>query len=89
MLFDCIVSIFTLLMIYIEIDKQRCVGCGICENNVPQFFKIDNFTARCKKGAVPAEYTELVQETARDCPADAIIVKDSPHLFIYNGREKS
>ncbi|MCK5772888.1 MAG: ferredoxin [Thermoplasmata archaeon] len=51
----------------VSINKERCVGCGVCENVCPDGFQIFNGLARVKD-----ENAECIKEAARACPKGAI-----------------
>ena len=58
----------------IEIDKELCVGCGLCEENAPKVFKIGTYTAELRTNEIPGELESRIKETAEDCPANAITI---------------
>jgi len=57
----------------IMIDDSLCTGCGLCASNCPDCFEIadDNLahviSSECKSCDI--------QETAEQCPVNAIIIK--------------
>ncbi len=60
----------------VKIDADLCTGCGLCEDSVPEVFKMnDDDIAEVTVSAVPADKEAAVQEAADDCPAEAIIVE--------------
>jgi len=56
----------------VKIDKNRCVGCGICVNICPQGFEILNGKAKIKD-----ENANCIIETADSCPRGAIIIEEN------------
>ena len=60
----------------IEVDKEKCIGCGACASQCPDNFEMesgDDFKAKVKN----AEVDDLgcSQEAADICPVQAITVK--------------
>ena len=58
----------------VNLDSDRCAGCGLCEENVPELFRMNGYTAELKKAEAEGEILERVRETAEDCPAEAITI---------------
>jgi len=56
----------------VKIDKNRCVGCGICVNICPQGFEMVNRKAKIKN-----ENASCIIETANSCPQGAIILEEN------------
>lgn len=61
----------------IELNKDLCIGCGLCEENLPEIFKTGNYTAELKKTEADEEYRKRLEETIEDCPAEAITILPS------------
>ena len=59
----------------VKIDADLCTGCGLCEDSVPEVFKMVDDIAEVTVSEVPADKEAAVQEAADDCPAEAIIVE--------------
>jgi ferredoxin len=60
----------------ITIDEDECVGDGVCCEEAPNTFEMnDDAKAVVKGGAHDDE--ETVIEAARNCPTDAIQVEDA------------
>ena len=58
------------------VDKDACIGCGLCEGICPKIFKMDDDG---KANASEGEIMEILIESAKDamdgCPVDAITVE--------------
>ncbi|MBN1309758.1 MAG: ferredoxin [Chitinispirillaceae bacterium] len=58
------------------IDRETCIGCGICVETCPEVFELDNEgKARVKTEVVPPGNEESCGEAAVDCPVAAITVE--------------
>ena len=58
----------------VKLDKELCIGCGLCEENLPEIFKTGDYTAELKKTDVPEHLEKELEDTIEDCPADAISI---------------
>lgn len=58
----------------IELDKNLCIGCGLCEENLPEIFKIGKYTAEIIKSEISEDYRKQIEEIIEDCPAEAIAI---------------
>ena len=63
-------------MMKIKLEKELCVGCGLCEENVPELFSTGDYTADLKSEDVPERLEKAVLETIEDCPTDAISISE-------------
>jgi len=55
----------------VKVDKNVCIGCGMCVGMCPETFKLD---ADGKSEVVKDEVTDCAQAAAKDCPVSAISV---------------
>jgi ferredoxin len=56
----------------VSVDASTCVGCGLCESNCPEVFKVDaSGIAKVLKQESKCDLKEL----AGQCPVNAIIVE--------------
>ena len=61
-------------MAKITIDENACVGCGLCANNCPDCFELN------ENGIAVVKATECpdcdLQEVASQCPVNCITVEE-------------
>lgn len=55
-----------------HVDKESCIGCGLCETTCPEVFTMEGDVAVVKANPVPVEVEDTCQEAADDCPVQAI-----------------
>jgi len=55
----------------VKVDKEKCIGCGLCESMCPEVFKIGSDGKSSVKN--PKGKCNL-KEVADSCPVQAIIV---------------
>lgn len=53
----------------VKVDKEKCVGCGLCANSCPETFQMD---LSGKAEVVKDDVTACAKEAAAGCPVDAI-----------------
>lgn len=59
------------------VDKDLCIGCGICEGTAPEVFSLATEPyAVVIQDPVAEENQEAVRQAAEDCPETAITVED-------------
>ncbi|HHU36757.1 MAG TPA: ferredoxin [Treponema sp.] len=55
------------------VDKDTCIGCGVCVDVCPQIFSMDqDDKAEAKDITVPGNIEESCQDAADQCPVEAI-----------------
>lgn len=60
------------------LDKDLCIGCGVCEGIAPELFSLENApTAEVLLSPVPEAIQEAARQAAADCPEGAIQVEDA------------
>ena len=79
------IQYFIITMKYLEVDEHKCIGCGLCEEELPELFQIEDSIAVPRKGALSQEQVEKAEELALECPAEALRVKEKTGLTICNG----
>ncbi|MBD3379008.1 MAG: ferredoxin [Candidatus Omnitrophica bacterium] len=57
------------------VDKDTCIGCGLCPEESPAVFRMDGDKAVVHTDPVPEEAEESCRRAADKCPVDAISVK--------------
>jgi ferredoxin len=58
-----------------KVDKELCVGCGLCPELCPDVFRMDGDKAVAKVDEVPAEAEDACRDAAEQCPAEAIKIE--------------
>ena len=54
------------------VDKEACIGCGLCESTCPDIFEMQDNLALTKSEIVPAGQEDCAKQMQKDCPVDAI-----------------
>lgn len=55
------------------VDKDACIGCGLCESVCPEVFEMDaDSIAIVLVDPVPPESEECTKQSEDECPVDAI-----------------
>ncbi len=57
------------------LDENYCIGCGICAQLAPTYFKIKNNKASVVKQIVAQTDTDTVNKAIEKCPANIIALK--------------
>ncbi|MBR3898297.1 MAG: ferredoxin [Bacilli bacterium] len=60
-------------MAKVEVDKEKCIGCGACTAVAPDVFEFDD-DGLAK--AVKNEINDDVKNAAEGCPTEAITVEE-------------
>lgn len=59
----------------VYVDKDTCIGCGLCESICPEVFKMtDDGTAEAIEDELP-DFLASAQSAASSCPVSAIKVE--------------
>jgi ferredoxin len=60
----------------VTVDEETCIGCGLCAEECPGVFEMNDDKARVKIDEVPDDATESCKEAAENCPVEAIQMED-------------
>lgn len=60
----------------VRVEQNRCIGCGLCEETIPEVFTIGDYTAIARDVPISEYLGVRLREMASDCPAEAIIIDD-------------
>ena len=55
----------------VDIDRDGCIGCGVCEQVCPEVFRIAE-DGLSEVIADPKGFEDLVKEAADSCPVEVI-----------------
>ena len=59
----------------VKVDKEACIGCGMCIDICPKVFEYDyGGKSVCKLEEIPDDLSEKVNESADVCPVSAISI---------------
>ncbi|NPA86642.1 MAG: ferredoxin [Candidatus Diapherotrites archaeon] len=59
------------------VDKETCIGCGVCVAIAPNYFKLDEDgkSVAIKEEVDPAD-EEIVRTAAQSCPTGSIKIEE-------------
>jgi len=55
-----------------KVDKNKCIGCGLCASTCPDVFELDEDGKSIVKEDADCEKADCCKEAADNCPAKAI-----------------
>jgi ferredoxin len=55
-----------------KIDRDLCIGCGLCESLCPEVFKLDDGKSIILEGVDYKANKECTQKAIENCPVQAI-----------------
>lgn len=56
------------------VNQSRCIGCGLCEETMPDVFRLGDYTAWVVEPEIPGDRHDELAIVTRDCPVNAISV---------------
>jgi ferredoxin len=59
-------------MMRLIIDNDKCIGCGLCEEALPEIIEVGRFTAKLTTDRVPDNLIAAAIAVIEDCPTEAI-----------------
>jgi len=59
------------------VDKDLCLGCGVCVEVCPEVFEMSDDKAQAKVNPVPPEAESGCCAAADQCPVEAIKIEDA------------
>jgi len=54
---------------------DTCTGCGICEDECPEVFELQDEMAVVNVDPIPEDLEDKVRDAAESCPVEAILVE--------------
>ena len=70
-------------MIKIKLDRESCIGCGLCENIAPDYFRIDETGCSSvvqdtidEKNTANENIVKAVMDAKESCPAQIISIEN-------------
>lgn len=59
-----------------HVDKDTCIGCGLCPDICPEIFRMDDDgKAIADDKEIPDDLIDSAKEAESQCPVEAITVK--------------
>jgi ferredoxin len=59
------------------VDKDTCIGCGICPSVCPEIFEMeDDGKAVASDDEIPENLVSSAKEAEEQCPVDAITIEE-------------
>lgn len=58
-----------------SVDKDTCIGCGLCENICPEVFRMEGDKAVIYVEPVPQKLETSCKQAADECPVAAILIQ--------------
>jgi ferredoxin len=61
----------------IVVDNKKCIGCGLCEELLPEVFSVGPYRTRVKQPVLRNDQEDPAAQAAADCPVNAISFEES------------
>lgn len=59
-----------------EINREGCIGCGICADTCPEVFRMDDDNKAEAYAAITPDVVDAANEAAESCPVSVITIVD-------------
>ncbi len=61
------------------VDKELCIGCGVCIDICPDVFEMDaeDGKVKAKETPIPVKAEDDCRDAAAQCPVEAIQIEDA------------
>ena len=56
----------------VTVDEDTCIGCGLCVEECPEVFEMNDDQVRVKADEVPEDVMESCKEAVENCPVEAV-----------------
>lgn len=61
-------------MLKITVDKEKCIGCGLCASIAPNSFKLNEEEGKVDPINPPKDDEQTIKSAAESCPVQSIII---------------
>ncbi len=58
------------------VDRENCIGCGLCAYAAPEVFQLDGGTAAVLCGEIAPEDKDAAREARDHCPVSVISLEE-------------
>ena len=59
----------------VRVDKEICIGCGLCVSTCPEVFKMEEDKAVVIANPAPKQAEETCKRATDECPVTAIFLE--------------
>ncbi len=60
----------------VKIDKQKCLGCGVCISLCPEVFELKDGKSKIKEEVDLEKHKDCIKQAAENCPVGAIEITE-------------